>query len=759
MAKTRIPGLAIVLVLSTTACTKPAPFARDQILLPLRSHAAIQPSDADLASRELIRAAFLNQPEKIEASLATLERLAHDPSQRDQEVENRIPLSIDLANATLDDPLEYRAACKRLLKHSDLDPRLESRLEECVADDPLKLAKKRIWDARQTLWADTYNAIAEPLGRSVFSGLVLAPYYIATSVAKWLAKFATRDPFPVQLRQALVLRERFLARFPDATEAPETQKKVEATREKLHREQARRLAHNAKQSYRAGRIRYAQKLAQRAARRDPENRRAQFIAAKAALDLDTENDLRKRSERGPAPFRLLDSERERAFSTTLLDPDADIADEARQIFRDAGSRRQAEVASFAIAMMQHEAGREDASWSRLGNLARLDPSESHMARHAEALIQNPTRNPYGTYRATARRQTALKLRWRLLGPFASGAGYSSMPAPIALLLRAPSMFSTLMSAPARLLMSPVTQAPNFEQPVALAARRYLEINPSGKHKEEIARWLFDYEEEARNWNAALRFADFIPDIDPEERAELVEKAAEEQLEVAARIERHDRKNSMLRHTAQEFPESVAGHSAGVQVREEILASSSQKIRITRGFLKENPQVAGPGALGIRPQLIDGKNQNGELHPRGVTFLGGRNMEFEFINESGDEDDPSESVRHQISKTRLARVVSMIEVATYRNSRIDPDDEVAPDARRDQFFERARLGLTDKQDPRATAQSTYVFEGMRERYGLVRGRDSILPFDLVIRGGLSDLGLSAFPRWRKPRETPDAFLYR
>lgn len=49
--------------------------------------------------------------------------------------------------------------------------------------------------------------------------------------------------------------------------------------------------------------------------------------------------------------------------------------------------------------------------------------------------------------------------------------------------------------------------------------------------------------------------------------------------------------------------------------------------------------------------------------------------------------------------------------------------------------------------------------MRERYGMVRGRESILPFELVLQGSLWDFSLGAFPRWREPRTTPDAFLYR
>jgi hypothetical protein len=43
--------------------------------------------------------------------------------------------------------------------------------------------------------------------------------------------------------------------------------------------------------------------------------------------------------------------------------------------------------------------------------------------------------------------------------------------------------------------------------------------------------------------------------------------------------------------------------------------------------------------------------------------------------------------------------------------------------------------------------------------MVRGRDSILPFDLVLQGSVDDLSLGAFPRWREPLEGKDAYLFR
>ncbi len=49
--------------------------------------------------------------------------------------------------------------------------------------------------------------------------------------------------------------------------------------------------------------------------------------------------------------------------------------------------------------------------------------------------------------------------------------------------------------------------------------------------------------------------------------------------------------------------------------------------------------------------------------------------------------------------------------------------------------------------------------MRETYGMVRSRESLLPFELVVRGSLYDFGFGVFPRIRMPKPTPDAFLYR
>jgi len=416
---------------------------------------------------------------------------------------------------------------------------------------------------------------------------------------------------------------------------------------------------------------------------------------------------------------------------------------------------------FALATTQIELGAESASWARLSEQARETIPDSNMGRHAAAVAFSPWQNPRDGFTRELARSRGRAVSTEVLGPYADAPRYQALPEQLAYLIDAPVIAQRALSTPFRLLLSPLSGAPrpDYRRGAAVLGYRYLDRFPAGEHRREQTDWLFDYEDDRGNALAALRLADAIADFDPAERAALAERAADQQLRGAVRAGRRDHRAQMLRGVALEFPDSQAGSDAGEIARHEADESTPQRIRLTRGFLRENPQIPGPRGLAIHPSLTDGDLHNGELHPLGVTFLGGRVIEIALVAESGDEDDEPELIRTQIHADRLARSVALVEEAATLGVRLDSDEQIGVDGSRDQYFERARLGLTDEPDTRPTAESTYVYQGMAERYGIVRGRDSILPFDLVIQGGLTDLGLGAFPRWREPEQTPDAFLYR
>jgi hypothetical protein len=271
--------------------------------------------------------------------------------------------------------------------------------------------------------------------------------------------------------------------------------------------------------------------------------------------------------------------------------------------------------------------------------------------------------------------------------------------------------------------------------------------------------LSSYERKRDNWIALYHIALQDPDSESAELAGLREQAAEQAKQFASREERRDMRNAMYRRVAQEYPDTDAGQQAGEIARAELLDATPQQIRISRGFLLENLDFAGPYGLGLDSHLIDGDAANGELHPSGIVLIGGRALELHFVGPSGNEDDPPIKMFQTVSEERFALMVARLEETSFRNALVDVDNTLGADANRDVLFERARVGLTDEIDTRPLAQSTYSYRGMRERYGMVRARESILPFELVFQGSLSDLSLGAFPRVNAPPETPDAFLYR
>ena len=133
------------------------------------------------------------------------------------------------------------------------------------------------------------------------------------------------------------------------------------------------------------------------------------------------------------------------------------------------------------------------------------------------------------------------------------------------------------------------------------------------------------------------------------------------------------------------------------------------------------------------------------------------IELSYVGREG-KDAAAEQRRVEVSDAHLARIAATLEESAFRRTRLDRDATFPPDAGRETFFERARLGLAD-QSGRRGGDSQFEFRGMRELYGIVRGRESILPVELVVQSGLEDFGFGAFPRIRMPRETPDQILYR
>ncbi len=666
-----------------------------------------------------------------------------------------VPIATDLVNATMDAPRVYRNATQALLERDDLDPALRARLTQTEQDDPLALADDRIHDAWLISLARAFNTLAEPVGKSITS-LPMAPYRIGRSLFGYAIQLYEQDPLPLQRRQALAHWKEFVSRYPGAPESDELRLRIERAEVLLDKTLGDRAYNAAERALDFGNERLALVYADRALSFIPEDEEATEIRDRAEQQvLANRADEYRSLQSSPDPGAM--GTDVRTLAIALLDPYADTASAVRGFRETSGEESLFDEAEFIEAILAGESGREIEMWDRLGDLA--DDDGSNMARHANSIVTDPFRNSFDAFEKAKRLSRKHRAIWVVVGEWMDGPRDRGLVRPLEWMIDLPSIAQSVVVAPLRLIQLPFMDVVPAEKLASVFARYYLVSHPKGEHSREVFDWLTGFEEGRDNWIGAYQLVEQDPERDDERVAELREKAASQAVEIAERETRRDLRSAMYRQVAQQYTDTVAGQQAGSLAREEFVQSTPQHVAISRGFLIENRDFAGPLGLGLDPHLLDEESSNGELHPSGVTLIGGRAVELHFLAASGDDDDPPTIVYQQLSEERFARLIAKLEETSFRNSLIDPDERLGADASRDVFFERARVGLVEDIDPRALASSNYAYRGMRERYGMVRARESILPFDLVISGSVTDLSLGAFPRIRNPKTTPDAFLFR
>jgi hypothetical protein len=749
------------------ACASPAPAPVGSPLEPLGSMGNRVPDDPDLIGRDLALAALGGTRRESAPLLAELAAFDAERLAAGQRPTGLVPSAQDLVNATLDDGVAYRRASRELLDRDDvrLDVAFKHRLEASVKDDPLALANRRLRDELVKDTAEIVNALVAPVMKAAMSPDLFGirgGYALLRSVVNLVVAEMAEDDLELRERQALAHWKKFLDENPAAPEAAEIVRRTEETQVRWNRTRRDRAMRVAKKA--ADRQQWAAALifASQAERYSPEDGDAEKLRERAARELEHERAERARSLTADPTTAFLDADPEaHALALALLSPTGQLEETAQEILADDPQGAFADEAAYTLALAESESGDdpdEDDHWKMFENVADDDVAKDNMARHAEALIDDPRLNPYSAFRDARGADRRSRLSWIFFGPLYKGPQDRNLPGGLEWLLDAPSYLQMMTTFPSRLVQYRIMKQWPFGSRTARHARQYLEANPDGEHVHEVADWLGGWEKRRGNHLAAWQYAEAAGE-DDDKLADLRERASEQALEGARRQKRPDVRLRMLRQIVQTFQDTEAGSEAGLLARDELQRASYQRIRISRQFLRENPEVAGPDGIGLVPGLLDGEKSNGELHPDGVVLTGGRVMEFNFVGESGRERGEPMRKRKRISDERLARLVAMLDETTIENQAEDPDDFVESDPDRDLFFDRARLGVADTPDRRTGARSDYTFLGMRERYGLVRSRESILPFELVLQASLPDLSFGAFPRIRTPKETPDAMLFR
>jgi hypothetical protein len=752
-ASSRVAVVAAAALLAA-ACAGPAP-APQQALELLPSTGAYVPDDMDLALRDTARALLANRPAEVDEAIARVEAQEGERAARGEGLSGALPYALDARHALVDDPGLYRALATYLLERGDMTPELRARIAQEVADDPLQLADARIRDARTLRFGGAFNAVAEAAGRSLTNTVLLA-YRLADALLQIAVAEHTKDPLTLPERQALRLWKQFVEQHPEAPETPHVVGRIEEAQQRWYRTQLERTVENAETALDEGDVRLGLALSERAVRYSTnEDSKARRLLAKAEAETTAERHRLTRSEKAELREDALAPEaRELAIALLAAPPaprDTIVAAAEAHAERDDALGSEARYAA-RIAEGELAARPPD-----LEEIADESVRRSPMARHASAEVESPDLNPYRYWKRARRADAGDTTRWVLFGPLADGPRKRPRtPRAVEWLLDLPAVVGVVTGLPQRIVRIPFL-GEGRRSPAVFAAR-YLEREPAGEHADEVRAWLVAREEERGNPAGALAVAQAAPHPEDGTVARLRVQAAEQMLEAARKQPDLPTRVALLRRVGREYEGTPAAREAVGELRTTVREATPQYIRISKGFISENPDVVGPNGLALRGELLDGRPGNGELHPDGVALIGGHAIEISYLGPDGDPRDPPVLRRERVSSERMQRVVSALEEASLRNALVDSDYPVEYDADRDLFFERTRLGLDADTPAGGDARSSYAFRGLRERYGLVRKRESILPVELIVQGSFTDMALGAFPRIRMPRPTADAFLY-
>ena len=654
--------------------------------------------------------------------------------------------------------LAYPDRADALLDRDDLDPALRRRVELARDADPLRVADARLGEERRAQVGALFNRVIEPLSTLALTG-ALNPIAASRSALSALLAANQLPTGTPRERQALHALDEWRATHPEHPESAEVAERAEELRERLVRAALRALAARRARGERARRLAGC-RAPGRARRADaPRGGRGGDAAPAGRGAARRARGARAAQPRGArARARVADRRAARALRRARArDGDRAVrarSRRARQEYAAAGAP--AEQASTLRLLAAFEPlARERPGRLRRG-AARACPSPG--ARPTPPRVRrarcSPTaaRNAWDAYRAAQRADRQRGARVDRPGPLRERRDRAQPAAPARVRARRARLRGRGHHLPAARWSSTPARARTSAERCWLAGRALRGALSRRRARRRGARRARARLRAARPVGGgararARRGASPMPTDIADYRA----KVAEQLLAAAEKQQRVDLRLAYLATVLREYGDTPSAAAARTKFVAEKAAASPQRIRLTREFLLEHPPLWAPGALALKPELLDGEKANGEMAEDGVTLLGRNAIEIALV---GRDPVVAQGSRRRLRALRRAARGDALREPGHRRAR------AGGSRRRARRLLRRRRGWAwpTAREPRPAARSEAVFESTREKHGYVRTRESILPVDLVLRGDLTTLGLAAFPRIRMPEATPDALLY-
>src|SRR5262245_25696028 len=159
--------------------------------------------------------------------------------------------------------------------------------------------------------------------------------------------------------------------------------------------------------------------------------------------------------------------------------------------------------------------------------------------------------------------------------------------------------------------------PVSQQGVIAEGEKYVHDTPPAERSPEVYEVLAKAYEKEGQFDKAITYSQLAGK--GERVPGLQEQAGEALLQMAEQSPHQAQKETYLRTLVEQYPRSKAARKAAPQLRA-LSLPENRGLRLSKEFLKENPDLVGPQGLGLKRELFDGDWDNVELTDEGITLL-------------------------------------------------------------------------------------------------------------------------------------------
>jgi hypothetical protein len=577
------------------------------------------PDTVDKQVRETLIDALTNRKEALDDDLKFFQSEDARLQKQYGSVTGLTEHAQDLVNNTVQNRDRYLAAQKEALKNAS-SPARKKYLESIINNDDLNLADQLMRQSTTNSWGGVFNRLLSSVDLvGVASGNYIGA--VAESVISELYALADRD-MSIEQRRALVRELDHLKRYPDDPHNAEIRQRVEALDKEKIDALVRKQLDKANESSKKGELDKALFFAELASFLQPESREAQKALQQATQLLQDQEQGRQKSlvAAQEASRRPEEDEDVKRLLQALSLRDANQTERlAVDIEKKYHGKPLGDAALDAEAVALEMKGWHEESKKAVAQLTRSSAAPDAKKR-ATALLQSPEYNLLASFRDAQTDRQVQSVKYVLLGEdllkknilYAAGAMAAAGPAGAATL---GTVNALLMG---NNLVQVLTNNPISAQPIIDAGVAYVRSHPNSDNASEVYKVLADAYEERGLFDKAISYHE-LAGTGKEKIAQIKEKAANALLASAAKTNDRGARQYYLTSVIDQYPESPAAGEA-TQKLAELAKDENQGLRMSKQFLKEHPEIYGPGGLGLKASLFDGNLKNMEIADRGVNLI-------------------------------------------------------------------------------------------------------------------------------------------